>query len=91
VEWIQADQNTLYPISLSYFDFGVNWAELLPEIIKEKLHNAIVIAISKATPVLDQSATMFAEEFYDLILQGFTPDRAFKLAKSAVRGNACCC
>ena len=66
-------------------------SEQIGEIIKEKLHNAIVIAISKATPVLDQSATMFAEEFYDLILQGFTPDRAFKLAKSAVRGNACCC
>jgi hypothetical protein len=37
VEWTQADQNTLYPISLSYFDFGVNWAELLTSSIREKL------------------------------------------------------
>jgi hypothetical protein len=70
---------------------GACHSEQVGEIIKEKLPNAIVIAISKATPVLDKSATMFAEEFYDLILQGYSPLRAFKLAKSSVRGNACCC
>jgi hypothetical protein len=37
VEWTQANQNTLYPISLSYFDFGINWVELLPTFIREKL------------------------------------------------------
>lgn len=39
VEWTQADRNTLYPISLSYFDFGVNWVELLPTFIREKLRS----------------------------------------------------
>ena len=43
-------------------------SEQIGDIIKEKLPNAIVIAISKATPVLDKSATIFAEGFYDLIL-----------------------
>jgi hypothetical protein len=37
VEWTQADRYTLYPVSLSYFDFGIDWFELLPGAIKEKL------------------------------------------------------
>lgn len=37
VEWTQATKETLYPISLSYFDFSINWFELLPTFIREKL------------------------------------------------------
>lgn len=37
VEWTQATRETLYPISLSYFDFSINWFELLPPFIREKL------------------------------------------------------
>ncbi len=66
-------------------------SEQIGDIIKDKLPNAIVIAINKATPVLEKSATMFAEEFYDFLLQGFAPLKAFNLAKSIVRGNDCCC
>jgi hypothetical protein len=37
VQWTQADRNTFYPISLSFFDFGIDWfATIRPE-IKEKL------------------------------------------------------
>jgi hypothetical protein len=39
VEWTQATRNTLYPISISYFDFGVNWFELLPPVIRDKLRS----------------------------------------------------
>ena len=70
---------------------GACHSELVGEIIKEKLSNAIVIAISKATPVLDQSGTKFAEEFYDKILQGSTPLEAFNQATTSLRESACCC
>ena len=37
VEWTQANKQTLYPISVSYFDFGVDWFETIPTMIREKL------------------------------------------------------
>lgn len=37
VPWTQADRRTLYPISLSFFDFGVDWFSTIPPAIKEKL------------------------------------------------------
>jgi hypothetical protein len=39
VEWTQADRNTLYPISISYFDFGVDWFSIMPTMIREKLRS----------------------------------------------------
>ena len=39
-----ADRNTLYPISISFFDFGVDWFRLLPPTVIEKLQsNSITI------------------------------------------------
>lgn len=37
VEWTQATRRTLYPISISYFDFEVDWFAIIPSIIREKL------------------------------------------------------
>jgi hypothetical protein len=37
VEWTQADRQSIYPISISFFDFGVNWFEVIPVMIREKL------------------------------------------------------
>lgn len=37
VSWTQATRDTLYPISLSYFDFDIDWCKLLPTFIREKL------------------------------------------------------
>jgi hypothetical protein len=37
VEWTQANKQSLYPISISYFDFGVDWFEIIPRMIREKL------------------------------------------------------
>jgi hypothetical protein len=39
VDCTQADRRTLYPISVSYFDFGVNWFEIMPTEIVEKLRS----------------------------------------------------
>ena len=39
VEWTQADRKTLYPISISYFDFGIDWFETIPIMIREKLRS----------------------------------------------------
>jgi hypothetical protein len=39
VEWTQANRHTLYPISISYFDFGVDWFDIIPEAIIEKLRS----------------------------------------------------
>lgn len=39
VEWTQANRSTLYPISISYFDFGIDWFKLLPTMIREKLRS----------------------------------------------------
>jgi len=39
VPWTQATKETLYPISLSYFDFGIDWCKLLPVFIREKLRS----------------------------------------------------
>lgn len=39
VEWTQATRETFYPISVSYFDFDVQWFDLLPVMIKEKLRS----------------------------------------------------
>lgn len=35
----EADRATLYPISISYFDFSVNWFRLLPNDVLNKLKN----------------------------------------------------
>jgi hypothetical protein len=37
VEWTQANRSTIYPISISYFDFGVDWFSVIPTMIREKL------------------------------------------------------
>lgn len=34
----QSDTNTLYPVSISYFDFGVDWFELMPAPVRNLLH-----------------------------------------------------
>ena len=39
VEWTQANRHTLYPISISYFDFGVDWFDIMPKTIMEKLRS----------------------------------------------------
>ena len=39
VDWTQSDRSTLYPISLSFFDFGIDWFVLLPVMIREKLRS----------------------------------------------------
>lgn len=39
VEWTQADRHSLYPISISYFDFGIDWFEIMPSTIIEKLRS----------------------------------------------------
>lgn len=39
VPWTQATKQTLYPISISYFDFGVDWFAIIPLIIREKLRS----------------------------------------------------
>ena len=39
VPWTQATRQTLYPISISYFDFGVDWFAIIPLIIREKLRS----------------------------------------------------
>lgn len=44
VEWTQADRHTLYPISISYFDFGVDWFSIMPTIIREKLRSKSLTA-----------------------------------------------
>lgn len=37
VSWTQADRQTFYPISLSFFDFSIDWFSILRPEIKEKL------------------------------------------------------
>lgn len=39
VEWTRADRHTLYPISISYFDFSVDWFGIMPKAIIEKLRS----------------------------------------------------
>jgi len=39
VEWTQATRKSFYPISISYFDFGVDWFEIIPRIIRGKLRS----------------------------------------------------
>ena len=39
VEWTQATRNTLYPISISYFDFNVQWFNIIPTMVREKLRS----------------------------------------------------
>lgn len=39
VSWTQATRDTLYPISVSYFDFSVPWFKIIPSIIREKLRS----------------------------------------------------
>jgi len=39
VSWTQATKDTFYPISLSYFDFGIDWFATIPSIIREKLRS----------------------------------------------------
>jgi hypothetical protein len=40
-------------------------SQLIGELIKKKVKDAIVIAIDKRTPVLDEAGTKFAKVFYD--------------------------
>jgi len=39
VGWPQADRSTLYPISISYFDFSVDWFDLMPSAVLDKLRS----------------------------------------------------
>jgi hypothetical protein len=39
VSWTQSDRTTFYPISISYFDFSINWFDILPVMIREKLRS----------------------------------------------------
>ena len=39
VGWAQSDRSTLYPISISYFDFGVDWFALMPSAVLDKLRS----------------------------------------------------
>jgi hypothetical protein len=39
VPWTRATKQTLYPISISYFDFDVDWFAIIPLIIREKLRS----------------------------------------------------
>jgi hypothetical protein len=49
--------------------------------IKNKVGSKIiVIAINKNTKVLDKAATYFAKDFYDNILEGYTPLESFDSA-----------
>lgn len=44
VPWTQASRHTLYPISISFFDFSIDWFEVIPPAIKEKLRaNALTL------------------------------------------------
>lgn len=42
VPWTLADRLTFYPISLSFFDFSIDWFEILPTMIKEKLRSKTI-------------------------------------------------
>ena len=37
ISWTQADRGALYPVSISYFDFGVDWFDIMPVSILDKL------------------------------------------------------
>jgi hypothetical protein len=37
VSCAESDRTTLYPISISYFDFGVNWFDIMPDSILDRL------------------------------------------------------
>ena len=39
VGWTQADRSTLYPISVSYFDFSIDWFDLMPSAVLDKLRS----------------------------------------------------
>jgi len=43
VSCLEADKNTLYPISLSYFDFNINWWTLLSKCVKDKLRTKSIM------------------------------------------------
>jgi hexokinase len=60
---------------------GACYSQPIAKVIKEKVKNAIVIAINKETPVLDQAATSFAKCLYDKLLKGFTPIKSFEYAQ----------
>jgi hypothetical protein len=39
VGWTQSDRSTLYPISISYFDFSIDWFDLMPSAVLDKLRS----------------------------------------------------
>jgi hypothetical protein len=55
-------------------------SEEIGKLIKNKVKKAIVIAINKNTPILDEAGTLFAKCFYDNLLQGKTIKKSFELA-----------
>ena len=71
------------------------YSEIIAEKFKEKLPDAIVIAINKNLPVRDQAATKFSVHFYDKLLGGKTIQQSFDSAKKCLRTSfrnlACCC
>jgi hemoglobin-like flavoprotein len=63
--------------------------------IKKKLPNSFIIAVYNSLPILDKAGRIFAEKFYDKLLEGESPKKSFDEAKKKVRRSertyVCCC
>ena len=55
--------------------------------IKKKLPNSFIIAVYNSLPILDKAGRIFAEKFYDKLLEGESPKKSFDEAKKSLRRN----
>jgi hypothetical protein len=71
------------------------YSEPIGQLFK-KANVPIVIAVNSVTPIADDYARNFTQNFYDILVKGIlTPKKAFEVAKNMINGKEkdkfCCC
>jgi len=83
-----------YPVKLVFV--SACYSEPIGQLFK-KANVPIVIAVNQMTPIADDFARNFTQNFYDTLIKGtVTPRKAFEIAKNSVNGKdkdkfCCCC
>lgn len=94
LEDFSEDSLMKYPVKLVFV--SACYSEPIGQLFK-KANVPIVIAVNQTTPIADDFARNFTQNFYDTLIKGtVTPRKAFEIAKNSVNGKdkdkfCCCC
>lgn len=59
----------------------------MADYIQETLRIPVVISINSTQEILDTAASDFSKEFYNYLIQGYTPKQAFEVSQYIITSN----